>query len=72
MAHTPVRIGFSTDLSGPYQSVDGPAGAHGKPIGTLLHDMYLLRVKSPEQSTGDWDFYNLVTAVPGSEAFPLE
>src|SRR5579859_7598524 len=27
MATTPIRIGFSTDLSGPYQSVDGPAGA---------------------------------------------
>lgn len=27
MSNVPIRIGFATDLSGPYQSVDGPAGA---------------------------------------------
>jgi branched-chain amino acid transport system substrate-binding protein len=39
--------------------------------GTMLHDIYLLRVKFPQESKGDWDFYNLVATVPGSEAFPL-
>jgi branched-chain amino acid transport system substrate-binding protein len=39
--------------------------------GTMLHDMYLLRVKSARESNGDWDFYHLVATVPGSEAFPL-
>jgi branched-chain amino acid transport system substrate-binding protein len=39
--------------------------------GTMLHDIYLLRVKSPAESKGDWDFYDLVATVPGREAFPL-
>ena len=39
--------------------------------GTLLHDMYLLRVKPPGASRVDWDYYDLVATVPGGEAFPL-
>jgi branched-chain amino acid transport system substrate-binding protein len=35
----------------------------------MEHDMYLLRVKAAEQSTGDWDLYELVATVPGTEAF---
>ena len=27
MTEEPIRIGFCTDLSGPYRNVDGPAGA---------------------------------------------
>jgi branched-chain amino acid transport system substrate-binding protein len=38
--------------------------------GTMLHDMYLLKVKAPEQSCGAWDFYDLVATVAGDEAFP--
>ena len=38
--------------------------------GTMLHDMYLLRVKAPDRSTGPWDVYDLVATVPGAEAFP--
>jgi branched-chain amino acid transport system substrate-binding protein len=40
--------------------------------GTMLHDMYLLRVKSPEQSAGEWDVYDLVATVSGEDAFPLK
>jgi branched-chain amino acid transport system substrate-binding protein len=39
--------------------------------GTMLHDIYLLRVKSPQRSKGDWDVYELIAAVPGADAFPL-
>jgi len=39
--------------------------------GTMLHDMYLLRVKEPKQSGGDWDFYELITTISAEEAFPL-
>jgi branched-chain amino acid transport system substrate-binding protein len=39
--------------------------------GTMLHDMYLLRVKTPEQSTEAWDYYDLIDTVCGEEAFPL-
>jgi branched-chain amino acid transport system substrate-binding protein len=38
--------------------------------GTMLHDMYLLRVKRPGESQRDWDFYDLVATVSGEEAFP--
>jgi branched-chain amino acid transport system substrate-binding protein len=34
--------------------------------------MHLLKVKSPDESTGEWDFYDLVETVPGEEAFPLK
>ena len=39
--------------------------------GTMLHDMYLLQVKTPEQSSGEWDVYTPVAKLSGEEAFPL-
>lgn len=44
--------------------------AHLREDGTLLHDMYLLRVKAPAASRGEWDVYDLIATVPGEEAFP--
>ena len=46
---------------------------HGGQIradGTMLHDIHVLQVQAPEQSTDPWDVYQLVATVPGSEAFP--
>ena len=41
--------------------------------GRKIHDMYLFRVKSPEQSSGAWDYYETVATIPAAEAFrPLE
>ena len=41
--------------------------------GLMLHDMYLARVKAPEESKAPWDQYHLVATVPGSEAYrPLQ
>jgi|HubBroStandDraft_1064217.scaffolds.fasta_scaffold20412_3 branched-chain amino acid transport system substrate-binding protein len=37
--------------------------------GRVIHDMYLFEVKSPEQSKGPWDYYNLKRTVPAAEAF---
>ena len=37
--------------------------------GRVIHDMYLFEVKSPAQSTGPWDYYNLKRTVPAAEAF---
>jgi branched-chain amino acid transport system substrate-binding protein len=37
--------------------------------GRKLHPMYLFQVKSPAESKGDWDFYKLVTTIPGDQAF---
>lgn len=37
--------------------------------GRMIHDMYLYQVKSPKDSTTPWDYYNIVTKVPGEQAF---
>ena len=41
--------------------------------GRKIHDMYLFRVKSPDQSEGPWDYYETVATIPADQAFrPLE
>jgi len=37
--------------------------------GRMVHDMYLMQVKSPAESKGEWDLYKLLATVPGDEAF---
>ncbi len=37
--------------------------------GRMVHDMYLMQVKTPKESTGEWDLYKLIATVPGDEAF---
>ncbi|ACL61797.1 ABC transporter substrate-binding protein [Methylobacterium nodulans] len=46
--------------------------AHGGRVredGRMVHDMYLMQVKTPKESTGEWDLYKLIATVPGDEAF---
>lgn len=38
--------------------------------GLMVHDLYLFRVKTPEESKGPWDNYTLVRTIPANEAFP--
>ena len=41
--------------------------------GRKIHDVYLFRVKSPDQSTGAWDYYETLATIPADQAFrPLE
>lgn len=40
-----------------------------RPDGLMLHDMYLIQVKTPEQSKGAWDYYNVVKRLPGDEVY---
>ena len=41
--------------------------------GRMVHDMYLMQVKKPSESKGEWDVYNVLATVPGNEAFrPLD
>jgi branched-chain amino acid transport system substrate-binding protein len=41
--------------------------------GRLVRDMYLFRVKSPEESKYKFDYYQLLATIPGEEAFkPIE
>jgi branched-chain amino acid transport system substrate-binding protein len=37
--------------------------------GLLEHDMYIMQVKKPSESKGDWDFYKLIKTMKGEEAF---
>lgn len=37
--------------------------------GRLVRDMYLFRVKSPEESKYRFDYYQLLATIPGNEAF---
>jgi branched-chain amino acid transport system substrate-binding protein len=41
--------------------------------GRMVHDMYLARVKTPDESSGQWDYYEILRTIPGDQAFlPLE
>jgi branched-chain amino acid transport system substrate-binding protein len=46
---------------------------HIREDGRMVHDMYLVRVKSPDESEGRWDYYEILRTIPGDQAFqPLE
>ncbi len=40
-----------------------------KEDGRAVHDMFLLQVKSAKESTEPWDYFKVVTRIPGEEAF---
>jgi branched-chain amino acid transport system substrate-binding protein len=35
----------------------------------MVHDMFLMQVKSPSESKGEWDYYKQVSVIPGEQAF---
>jgi branched-chain amino acid transport system substrate-binding protein len=37
--------------------------------GRMVHDMYLMQVKRPEESKYPWDYYHVRQTIPGEEAF---
>lgn len=37
--------------------------------GRTLHDMFLYKVKTPAESTGDWDYYIVSATIPADRAF---
>lgn len=37
--------------------------------GRMVHDMYLVQVKSPAESKYPWDYYTVKATIPGAEAF---
>jgi branched-chain amino acid transport system substrate-binding protein len=37
--------------------------------GRLVHDMYLVQVKPPEESRQPWDYYKVLSIIPGDKAF---
>ena len=40
-----------------------------RPDGRMVHDMYLFQVKTPAESKGAWDYYNLKGTIKGDDAF---
>lgn len=40
-----------------------------RPDGRMVHDMYLMEVKSPAESKRPWDYYKLVQTIPGEQAY---
>ncbi|MGM4929570.1 ABC transporter substrate-binding protein [Tardiphaga sp. 619_E2_N8_5] len=40
-----------------------------RPDGRVLHNMYLVQVKKPEESKYKYDYYKVVTTSPGEQAF---
>jgi branched-chain amino acid transport system substrate-binding protein len=46
---------------------------HIREDGRMVHDMYLMQIKSPSESKGEWDFYKVLATVPGDQAYrPME
>ena len=39
------------------------------PNGRMVHDMYLVEVKKPEESKYPWDYYRVVSTIPADKAF---
>jgi len=37
--------------------------------GVMIHPMYVMQVKTPEESKYPWDYYKLIKTMPGEEAF---
>ena len=39
-----------------------------RPDGRLVHDLYIVQVKTPAESKAPWDYYKQVATLPGAEA----
>ncbi len=44
-------------------------GGYVRADGVMVHPMYVMQVKSPQESKYPWDYYKLVRTVSGEEAF---
>jgi branched-chain amino acid transport system substrate-binding protein len=44
-------------------------GGYIRADGVMIHDMYVMQVKSPQESRYPWDYYKVVSKMPGEEAF---
>ena len=56
MRKTPVNDMFATN-------------GHIRRDGRMVHDMYLVQVKTPAESNDPWDLVKIVKTIPGDEAF---
>jgi branched-chain amino acid transport system substrate-binding protein len=68
---------IGTDATGPVMQAMRAApindffahDGHIRADGLMVHDMYLLRVKTPAESHYPWDYMQPVTTIPGAEVF---
>ena len=44
-------------------------GGYIRDDGTMVHDMYLMQVKSPDQSAEPWDYYKVAEVIKGEAAW---
>ncbi len=44
-------------------------GGYARPDGRVVHDMYLMQVKAPDQVAEPWDYYQVVRVFKGEEAW---
>src|SRR3984885_14725610 len=44
-------------------------GGYIRTDGLMIHDMYVMQVKSPQESKYPWDYYKVVKVMSGEEAF---
>jgi branched-chain amino acid transport system substrate-binding protein len=44
-------------------------GGYIRADGLMIHDMYVMQVKSPQESKYEWDYYKVVKVMKGEEAF---
>jgi branched-chain amino acid transport system substrate-binding protein len=44
-------------------------GGYVRADGVMIHDMYVMQVKTPQESKYPWDYYRLVKRMSGAEAF---
>jgi branched-chain amino acid transport system substrate-binding protein len=44
-------------------------GGYIRADGLMIHDMYVMQVKSPQESKYPWDYYKVVKVMSGEEAF---
>jgi branched-chain amino acid transport system substrate-binding protein len=42
---------------------------HIRADGLMVHDLLLVQVKKPEESTRAWDYYKVLAVIPGKEAY---
>ena len=44
-------------------------GGYIRPDGRMIHEMYLMQVKTPAESKEPWDYFKVAQTIPGDQAF---
>lgn len=44
-------------------------GGYIRDDGRMVYNMYLMQVKTPAESKGPWDYYNVIATLPGEEIY---